>query len=121
MTNYIVASAVRELAGDFRVSGEFLEALDTAVEDIVEAAIERAQENGRATVRPYDVDPEVKGKEEPKLVRKSAVAELVKENEARISGETYDVLNAYVMTLVEKAKKSAEANGRKTLKACDVF
>jgi histone H3/H4 len=122
MTNYIVASKVREyVGGEFRISAEFLEELDAVVEDLVIAAIERAQANGRVTVKPYDVDPELEGEDEPRVIRKSAVAEVVKDNDARMSAEAYTVLNELVLEIIDKAMAAAEANGRKTLKPQDIF
>ena len=37
------------------VSGEFYAALDAKVKDLIKAAEKRALDNGRKTVRPYDL------------------------------------------------------------------
>ena len=36
-------------------SGDLIEAVSNKVHDLLEAAVKRAKENGRATVRPYDL------------------------------------------------------------------
>lgn len=46
---------VKELAGDFRVSSNFYDALDSVVAEAVEDAKRRAEENGRSTLMPYDL------------------------------------------------------------------
>ncbi len=50
---YKVKDAIRE-AG-CQSSGDLVEAISEKVHDILEAAVERAKQNGRATVRPYDL------------------------------------------------------------------
>jgi len=52
----IVKSAVRELVkGKFNVSEEFLKALDADVSRAVRRATERANDNGRKTLKARDV------------------------------------------------------------------
>ncbi len=46
---------VKEAAGDFRVGGDFYEALDALVKDLMKKAQKRAKENGRKTLQPYDL------------------------------------------------------------------
>lgn len=46
---------VKELAGDFRVSSKFYDALDGVVAEQVEKAKERAENNGRSTLMPHDL------------------------------------------------------------------
>ncbi len=48
-------NAVREAVGDLNVGGEVYEKVDEAVEDILDRASERAEENGRRTVKSRDV------------------------------------------------------------------
>jgi histone H3/H4 len=48
-------SRVKEAAGDFRVSSDFYEALDAFLVEEIDKAKERADENGRSTLMPYDV------------------------------------------------------------------
>jgi histone H3/H4 len=52
------------------------------------------------------------------LVVKSAVRELVKD--MRISDSFFDALNKAVEELVKRAAERAKANGRATLRDCDV-
>ena len=63
----------------------------------------------------------MEGEDEPRVIRKSAVAEVVKDNDARMSAEAYTVLNELVLEIIDKAMAAAEANGRKTLKPQDIF
>ncbi len=51
----VVRSKVRELVKDMRFSDGFFEALDKKVAELVQAAVERAKANGRATLRNYDL------------------------------------------------------------------
>ena len=53
----VVASKVRERLrrDDARMSGEFVEALNAEVDDMVGRAVERAKSNNRTTVRPQDL------------------------------------------------------------------
>ncbi len=48
-------SRVKEAAGDFRVSSDFYDALDSYLVDEIRKAKQRADENGRSTLMPYDV------------------------------------------------------------------
>lgn len=53
----VVASKVKEAVKDAgcQSSGDLVDAISDKVHDILEAAVERAKHNGRATVRPYDL------------------------------------------------------------------
>ncbi len=53
----IIASKAKEaIKGQgCQSSGDLVEALSEKVHDILEAAVNRAKKNGRATVRPYDL------------------------------------------------------------------
>ena len=53
----IVASKVKDAIREAgcQSSGDLVEAISEKVHDILEAAVERAKQNGRATVRPYDL------------------------------------------------------------------
>lgn len=52
----IKKSEVKALVGDnYRISQDFYDRLSDAVEDIVEDAMKRAKENGRKTLKPYDL------------------------------------------------------------------
>lgn len=46
---------VKELAGDFRVSSDFYDALADVVEGEIESARRRARENNRRTLMPHDL------------------------------------------------------------------
>ncbi len=48
-------SKIKELAGDFRVSADFYEALNKKVQLDIKAAQKRAGANGRKTLRPEDI------------------------------------------------------------------
>lgn len=53
----VVASKVKEAVKEAgcQSSGDLVDAISDKVHDLLEAAVERAKENGRATVRPYDL------------------------------------------------------------------
>lgn len=57
MTKMIIKkSEVKALVGDnYRISQDFYDRLSDAVEDIVKDAMKRAKENGRKTLKPYDL------------------------------------------------------------------
>jgi len=49
-------SEIKELAGkDYRVAADFYDALDKKVAELVKIAKKRAGENGRKTLKPYDL------------------------------------------------------------------
>ena len=51
----IVKTKIKELVGDFNVAGDFPEALNREVEDMVKKATERAKANGRKTIMGKDI------------------------------------------------------------------
>ena len=51
----VVRSKIKGVVKGMRFSGDFFNALDKAVADMVKAAADRAKKNGRATVRPVDI------------------------------------------------------------------
>jgi histone H3/H4 len=53
----VVASKVKEAIKESgcQSSGDLVEAISEKVHELLEAAVERAKSNGRATVRPYDL------------------------------------------------------------------
>lgn len=51
----VTKSAVKEVAGDFRVSSNFYPALEAQVIELIEDAKRRADSNGRATLMPHDL------------------------------------------------------------------
>lgn len=53
----IVASKIKDAIREAgcQSSGDLVEAISEKVHDLLEAAVERAKQNGRATVRPYDL------------------------------------------------------------------
>lgn len=51
----IVKSKVKEFAGELSVSGNFAEALDNEVKELVKRAAKRAEENNRKTIQAKDV------------------------------------------------------------------
>jgi len=52
----IKKSEVKALVGDeYRISQDFYEKLSDAVEELVKSAMARAKENGRKTLKPYDL------------------------------------------------------------------
>ena len=48
-------SAVKEMAGSFRISGQFYDKLDAVVAELMKEAQARAESNGRTTLMPYDL------------------------------------------------------------------
>lgn len=55
MSELIVKSRVKEALDEMNVSSDFYEELDERVEEILEEADRRAEENGRKTVQPRDL------------------------------------------------------------------
>lgn len=53
----VVGSKVKEVvrAAGLRSDGELVQAVSDKVHELLEAAIQRAQDNKRGTVRPYDL------------------------------------------------------------------
>lgn len=53
----VVASRIKEAAraGDVRVAGDFADAFNAEVNEVLSKAIDRAKTNGRSTVRPGDL------------------------------------------------------------------
>lgn len=53
----VVGSKVKDVVKDqgLQSSGELIEAVSNKVYDLIESACSRAQENGRKTVRAYDL------------------------------------------------------------------
>ena len=55
MVDVLKKSGVRDAADGVNVGSDFYEALDEAVQDMIHRAVERAEENGRRTVKARDV------------------------------------------------------------------
>ncbi|MFB6094762.1 MAG: DUF1931 family protein [Halanaeroarchaeum sp.] len=55
MADLIVKAAVKEALADKNVASDFYDALDEKVEELLEDAGRRAEENGRKTVQPRDL------------------------------------------------------------------
>jgi len=55
MADLIVKAAVKEALDDRNVSSDFYEALDEEVEELLDDASRRAEENDRKTVQPRDL------------------------------------------------------------------
>ena len=55
MTNLIVKAGVKDALEKHNISADFYEAFDEEVADIIDAAAERAEANGRKTVQPGDL------------------------------------------------------------------
>ncbi len=53
----VVGTKVKEVvkAADFRSDGDLVQAVSDRVHEMLEAAIQRAKDNKRGTVRPYDL------------------------------------------------------------------
>lgn len=55
MVDLVVKAAVKDALEEKNVAGDFYEALDEEVEELIEEAAERADANGRKTVQPRDL------------------------------------------------------------------
>jgi histone H3/H4 len=55
MANTIVKAAVKEELSEMNVAGDFYDALDAEVQDLLADAAQRAQDNDRKTVSPRDL------------------------------------------------------------------
>jgi len=51
----IVKSKIKELVGEVNVGGDFADALNAKVEQIIKDAIKRAEANGRRTIMAKDI------------------------------------------------------------------
>ncbi|MEM3126689.1 MAG: DUF1931 domain-containing protein [Candidatus Woesearchaeota archaeon] len=51
----IVKAKIKEIASEFSVSGDFADALDRKVTELVKEACRRAKDNGRKTVMAKDL------------------------------------------------------------------
>lgn len=51
----VVKAKIKEIAKDYNVSGDFADVLDAKVQDLIKAAIARAEANGRKTVMSKDL------------------------------------------------------------------
>ena len=55
MASLIVRSKIKGVVKNMRFSGDFFDALDKKVAEVVKEAAGRAKKNGRATIRPHDL------------------------------------------------------------------
>jgi len=55
MVDVLKKSGVRDAADGVNVGSDFYEALDDRVKELIERCVERADENGRKTVKARDV------------------------------------------------------------------
>lgn len=55
MAKLIVKAAVKEALDDKNVASDFYDALDAEVEDLLDRAARRAEQNDRKTVQPRDL------------------------------------------------------------------
>lgn len=118
MEMIVVKSKIKEVAGDVNVSGDLAEALNKAAVEMVKAAAQRADANGRKTVQAKDAFVG-KAKAKTMLVVKSKVKDVVSTGH-NVSGDFAEALNEVLCWMVEQAAARAEANGRKTVGARDL-
>jgi histone H3/H4 len=55
VTDTVVKAAVKDELGEMNVSGDFYDALDSEISDLLADAAQRAQDNDRKTVQPRDL------------------------------------------------------------------
>ena len=55
MVDVLKKSGVRDAADGVNVGSDFYDALDDEVKELIDRAVERAEENGRRTVKARDV------------------------------------------------------------------
>ena len=53
--DFIISKSRTKAAAGINVSGDFYPALDAAVREMIAGAEQRANDNGRKTLRPYDL------------------------------------------------------------------
>ena len=113
----VVKSKIKEVTGNFNVSGDLAEALNEVAVTQIKAAAKRAKANGRKTVQAKDV---FVGKTTAKamLVVKSKVKAAA--GGANMSSDFAEALNEVLVWHVQQAAARAEANGRKTVGARDL-
>lgn len=117
MTELIVKSKIKEVAGDFNVAGDFADALDKIAFEEMNKAVKRADANGRRTVQAKDA---YLGKKMAKemLIVKSRLKEVVKNH--NVAGDFAEALNEMIVWCVVQACERAKANGRRTVQARDL-
>ncbi len=52
---FIVKSKIKELVGEVNVGGDFADALDAKVEQLIKDSVKRAEANGRRTIMAKDL------------------------------------------------------------------
>ena len=123
METLIVKSKIKEVAKNSNVAGDFAEKLNEIAHREVKEAVKRAVANGRKTVTKKDViacsDGSCKKRDQPMLVVKSKVKEVVGKNN-NVAGNFADGLNAVLNWYVHSSEARAAENGRKTIQARDL-
>lgn len=117
MAELIVKSKIKEIAKDFNVASDFAGELNKVAMLLVEAAIKRADANGRRTVQAKDV---YTGKKFAKamIVVRSQVKDVIKKH--NVAGDFAEALNEMLVWTVEQSCERAKANGRRTIQARDL-
>ena len=113
----VVKAKIKEAVKDCNVSGDFADALNDALVEQVQKAVERAKGNGRKTVQAKDV---IIGESQagPMLVVRSKIKGLV--SDVNVSGDLADALNSMALWMIAQAEARAESNNRKTMMGKDL-
>lgn len=121
MAELVTVSQVRDVIGgnDMRTDSGLPDSLDERVRDLLDGAIDRAQENGRATVRPEDLAGS-QVDEPASLTVASRVKDHVKSADLRSDGNLPDAVNGHVQAILVEAIERARANGRSTVRPYDL-
>ncbi len=120
MTDYVVASRVREEIGSnsFKTGSDAIEVLDDFIAWLIDNASVRAEQNGRKTVRAHDFVASPAEIEQSYIVS-SRVKERIKGMGFNASSDVIDGLNTYITWKIDAACRRAESNGRKTIRGHD--
>ena len=111
----IVKSKVKDVVADNNIGGDVYDALSEMAKGLLNKAGQRAEANGRKTIKARDM---FLGDmiEEPMIVVKSKLGV----EGMNTGGDLPAALNTMLVWTVQQAAKRAEANGRKTIQAKDL-
>lgn len=117
----VTITRVREVIGaaDLRTDSDLPEALSQRVQDLVSGAMERARENGRATVRPEDVAG-ARVSDATDLTVATRVQQVIRDADLRVDSTLVEAINGHVQAMLAEGMERARANGRSTVRPYDL-
>ncbi len=117
----VTVSKVREVisGADMRTDSSLPDALNDRVADLLDGAIQRSRDNGRATVRPEDLAGRA-ASSPASLSVASRVKDVVKNAGLRSDGSLGEAVNGHLQSMLSEAIDRARANGRSTVRPHDL-